>query len=119
MEIKVASQNGVSVLTFTGNMTIDVGDVMLRETFGELLNGGRRFFVFDLRGLTALDSAGLGEIIACHKFLRETGGSVRIVLDEPSRIGELFSAAHLHRVFELFADHRSALVGFGVESTAR
>jgi anti-sigma B factor antagonist len=119
MEIKVASQDGISVLTFTGKMTIDIGDVMLRETFGELLNGGQRFFVFDLRGLTALDSAGLGEIIACHKISRERGGGVRIVLDEPSRIGDFFSAAHLNRVFELFADQQSAVTDFGVESTAR
>ena len=119
MEIEVATQGDISVLTFTGKMTIDVGDLMLREMFGELLNGGNRFFVFDLRGLTALDSAGLGEIIACHIILRESEGSVRIVLDEPSRIGEFFSAAQLHRVFEMFADHRSAMAGFGVESTAR
>lgn len=118
MEIKIASRDGVSVLTFSGKMTIDVGDVMLREMFGELLNGGHRFFVFDLRGLTTLDSAGLGEIIACHKVSRERGGSVRIVLEEPSRIGEFFSAAHLNRVFELFADDRSAVTGFGVESAA-
>lgn len=117
MEIKVSTQNDVSVLKFSGKMTIDVGDVMLRETFEELSNAGVRFFVFDLRELFTLDSAGLGEIIACHKMARERGGGVRIVLDEPSRIGEFFTAAHLNRVFELFADDHSAVTGFGVEPT--
>ena len=117
MEIKVTTQDDVSVLRFSGKMTIDVGDVMLRETFEELSNAGVRFFVFDLRELFTLDSAGLGEIIACHKMARERGGGVRIVLDEPSRIGEFFTAAHLNRVFELFADDHSAVTGFGVEPT--
>jgi anti-anti-sigma factor len=117
MEIKVTTQDEVSVLKFSGKMTIDVGDVMLRETFEELSNAGTRFFVFDLRELFTLDSAGLGEIIACHKLARESGGGVRIVLEEPRRIGEFFSAAHLNRVFELFADEHSAVMGFGTEPT--
>ena len=119
MDIKVTSQDGVSILRFSGKMTIDIGDVMLREMFDELSNAGHRFFVFDLRELFTLDSAGLGEIIACHKLARSRGGGVRIVLEEPSRIGEFFSAAHLNRVFELFADDHSAVTGFGVESTVR
>ena len=48
---------------------------------------------------------------------RKRGGGVRIVLDEPSRIGEFFAAAHLNRVFELFADDHSAVTGFGAEPT--
>jgi anti-anti-sigma regulatory factor len=98
-------------------MTIDVGDVLLRERFDQLSDAGIRFFVFDLRELFTLDSAGLGEIIACQKMARDRGGRVRIVLQEPSRIGDFFSAAHLNRVFELFADDHSAVTGFGVEPT--
>ena len=119
MDLEVVTQGDVSVLRFSGKMTIGVGDVMLREEFDLLLKSGRRFFVFDLRSLSAMDSAGLGEIIACHKIARDHGGGVRIVVDEPSRIGEFFVMAHLTRVFELFADDRSAVTGFGVESTAR
>jgi anti-anti-sigma factor len=119
MNLEVVTQGDVSVLRFSGKMTIDVGDVMLREKFGELLTAGHRFFVFDLRELTTMDSAGLGEIIACHKSARDRSGSIRIVLDEPSRIGEFFSTAHLNRVFELFADDRAAVTDFGVGSTTR
>jgi anti-anti-sigma factor len=119
MDLKVVGRGDVSVLKLSGKMTIDVGDVMLRRTFDELLKGGHSFFVFDLRSLSTMDSAGLGEIIACHKIAREHGGEVRIVLDEPSRISEFFSTAHLNRVFELFADDHSALAGFGVGAPAR
>ena len=119
MDLEVVTQGDVSVLKFSGKMTIDGGDVKLRGAFGELLQSGQRYFVFDLRALSSMDSAGLGEIIACHKTAREHGGGVRIVLDEPSRISEFFSTAHLNRVFELFADDHSAVTGFGVESTVR
>lgn len=102
MEIDIRKQDGVSVLVISGRMGIDGGDAILRETFQGLLDSGERYFVFDLRRISALDSAGLGEIIACHKRVARLDGGVRLVMDRPGRIHDFFATAHLDRVFTLF-----------------
>ena len=74
----------------------------LRGAFCELLDAGARAIVLDLRGVETVDSAGLGEIVACHKRAGEAGARVVLVVESKSRIHEFFQTAHLARVFEVF-----------------
>lgn len=102
MKLERGRRGAVSLLTLSGKLSIGGGDTELRRSFRELLDAGERLFVLDLRGVTAVDSAGLGEIVACHKRAHALGGRIGLVIEKSSRIHEFFQTAQLARVFELF-----------------
>ncbi len=113
MNIQVRKTNRVNVLVLSGRMGIGGGDALLREEFLNLFEAGERRFVFDMRGLSSADSAGLGEMIACQKRVGATGERIRIVVDRSSKIHDFVMTAHLHRVFRVFADENAAVASFG------
>lgn len=112
MIIEVRKNGQVNIVEISGKMTIGQGDVQLREKLVELLNSGERFFVLDMTGVSYMDSAGLGEAVACAKRVRRHDGNLRIVALPGGKARELFHVTGLHRVIEIFSDEGSALSSF-------
>ncbi len=110
MTITETSRDGVVVLSLTGELTIGKGDVELRDTCKAVLERGVRKIVLDFTHVRYMDSAGLGELIACNKRARERGGSIRLVLNAKTR--EILVVGAVLRVFEVFDDVASAAAGF-------
>jgi len=109
LEVKQSQCEAVTVLTLEGALGIGKGDAELRQRFRDLLDSGARAVVLDLRGVTSVDSAGLGEIVACHKRAAELGARLGVVVDPASRIHDFFQAAQLARVFEMYDDPDQAV----------
>ena len=113
MAIDSRKIGSVSVLGFKGRLTKNSGDLAMRERFASLLDAGERHFVFDFREVPYLDSAAIGETVACLKRAREQQGAVKIVLVPGGRPSELFRLTSLDRAFEIYADESNALASFG------
>ena len=114
LTIERTRRGAVTLLALTGTLSIGGGDADLRRAFRELLDAGERALVLDLRGVSAMDSAGLGEIVACHKRARAAGANLGLVIGRESRIHGFFRTAQLGRVFEIFEgpdEAESALAG--------
>jgi len=109
LEVKQSRRDAVTVLTLDGALSIGGGDAELRQRFRNLLDAGERAFVLDLRGVTTVDSAGLGEIVACYKRAAEVGARLTVVVERASRIHDFFQAAQLARVFLMFEDPDQAV----------
>jgi len=103
---------GVTVLECSGHLTMNDGKSELRDRFRELVQDGERQVLMDFRGLTRMDSVGLGEVVACWKRAREVGGVVKFVLTPGDRPARLFTITGLDRIFERFSDPESALAAF-------
>ena len=114
MKINVRKEGRVTILYISGKMTIGKGDVTLRENFKELLGAGERFFIFHMTQVSYLDSAGVGEMIACVKRAYQRGGIIKIVLLPKGKAREVFAVACLDKVFEIFTNEEAALAGFQV-----
>ena len=112
MAIEVRKKGDVSVLDISGKLTIGQGDVQLREKFLELLDAGERKFVFNMLRVPYVDSAGLGETVACHKRAAERGGSIRLVMAPRSKPQAVFVLAALDRVFEIHDSVEKAEAAF-------
>ena len=112
MGMQVDRRGDVAVITADGQLKLPHGDAELRRAFHGLFQEGATRFVLDLRQVTALDSACLGEILANHKHALDVQGSVHVVLTPDSRIHEFFTSARLDRVFNLYTDARRAVTGF-------
>jgi len=82
----------------------------LRERVVQLLSGGVRHVVADLRGVGFLDSTGLGALVGSLKRLREQDGSLKVVTGAGS-IPQLFRLTGLVRVFVLHQSVPEAITG--------
>ena len=80
--------------------------------YEKLLEDGFTRFVLDLRDVATMDSACLGEVLACHKQAVDVQGRIHIVLKRDGRIHEFFATTHLDRVFSLYEEVDSAVEAF-------
>ena len=114
MKVKITDrQKGpVTIIDIVGNLNIGVGDVALREKVNELLDAGRGLFIFNMKEVPFMDSAGLGETVACKKRICERDGAVKLVIPKGTKPLEVFIIAGLDKAFEIFDDEEEALASF-------
>jgi anti-sigma B factor antagonist len=111
MKTKVRNIGKVSVLDLSGKITIGEGDVILREEVNKLLETDRKSILLNLDKISYMDSAGIGELVACFKRASEAGARLKL-LNPSGRVSDLLSLTKLQQVFEIFSDEKEALVSF-------
>jgi anti-sigma B factor antagonist len=111
MKAMVREIGKVSVLDLSGKITIGEGDIVLRERVTELLESGRLQILLNLGKVSYMDSAGIGELVACYKRAKEKDGVVKL-LNPTGKVYDLLQLTKLEEVFDTFADEKEALVSF-------
>ena len=111
MKTSVRSVGSVSVMDLNGKITIGEGDVVLRDKVQELLDAGHARILLNLEKVGYMDSAGIGELVACYKRAREKGGSVKL-LNPAGKVQDLLSLTKLEEVFEIYQDEKAAVASF-------
>lgn len=111
MKVSVRPLGKITVLDLSGKITIGEGDVVLREKVMEALEGGSRNLLLNLEKVGYMDSAGIGELVACYKRTKEKGGTVKL-LKPSGKVADLLTLTKLEEVFETFDDESKALVSF-------
>lgn len=101
----------VTVLTLSGQMLLDDGDLAFGRYIRDLVGRGRSRIVVDLAGVTYIDSSGVGMLAAKLKTVRESGGDMRL-LHLTRRSQRLFGMLKLITVFESFDDEAAAVRSF-------
>ena len=72
----------VTILTLSGEMRLDDGDLAFRRKIHELVDQGRVRIIVDLDAVTTIDSSGVGMMAAKLKTVRERGGDLRLLASE-------------------------------------
>ena len=72
-----------TVVGVTGELDVATAPA-LRDAVLGLLNRGVDSFVLDLRGVTFIDSTGVGSLLRIHHRQGLLGGTVHFVVDQPS-----------------------------------
>jgi len=111
MNIRTEEHGKIVIVIPEGDIKIGEGDVAMKETFRRLLDAGHRNFVLDLSGVRYLDSAGLGELVATLKRVREAGGELRIC-GVNQRVDDAFHVTQLVRVLDIYKDRTEAISAF-------
>jgi anti-sigma B factor antagonist len=101
----------VSILDFQGKITIGEGSVLLRDTVLRLLDGGQQRLVFNLQGVTYVDSSGIGELVSSLTTIKNQGGKLKL-LHLPKKIKDLLMITKLLTVFEIYDDEIESLQSF-------
>ena len=111
LAIDERDEGDVTVLTLTGEITLDDGDLSFRRHIHDLLDRGRTKIVVDLGNVTYIDSSGVGMMAAKLKTVRERGGDLRLARIS-RRSQRLLGMMKLLIAFETFDDEAGAVRSF-------
>lgn len=108
MEIQ-HSQAGpyTAIVTLSGKMMLGTGTERVVALVEELLGKGTKNIVFDLSGVTALDSTGVGQFIAAFNKIMAAGGEMRMA-GATGHVMQTFHVSRLDRMFPFFASTEEA-----------
>ena len=111
MKASVRSEGDVRVIDLSGKITIGEGDVLLRETVESVLKEGGNKILLNLARISYMDSAGIGELVACYKRAREKGGHLKL-LNPSGKVYDLLQLTKLEEIFETHKDEAEAIQSF-------
>jgi anti-anti-sigma factor len=102
----------ICIIALSGRLTLGEVEVKLKRSFVALLDTGERRFLFNMAAVPYIDSAGVGELVACAKRAYEKGGVIKIVLPNDCLTYQIFVKTSLDKVFELYPTEDAALACF-------
>jgi anti-sigma B factor antagonist len=111
MKMSVEEHGNVVIVSPQGDVKVGEGDVALRDTIQRYLGEGRTRFVLDLGEVRFMDSAGLGELVASLKRVREAGGDLKVA-QANQRISDALHVTQLVRVLDVYAEVAEAIAAF-------
>jgi anti-sigma B factor antagonist len=106
----VRKTGNVAIVDLAGRIVLGDGSGVVRETIKELVGSGQKNILLNLRDVTYLDSAGLGEIVGSYATVTNLGGDVRL-LHAQGKVKELLTITKLYTVFIAYDDEATALKG--------
>ena len=109
METKESA--GVTVLTLAGRVTLGDESNQMRTKIKELLAAGKKRLVLDLGGVSYIDSAGLGTLVAAYTSTRNNGGDIKLA-NITEKFDELLNITKLLTVFSVYKSVDEALKSF-------
>ncbi|HEX4002287.1 MAG TPA: STAS domain-containing protein [Candidatus Acidoferrales bacterium] len=101
----------VSILDFSGDITLGEGSATLRKMVRELVDGGKRKILLNLAEVQYIDSAGVGELVNTFTVVRGAGGELKIA-SLTKRVHDVIQLTRLYTIFDVQPDERSALSKF-------
>lgn len=111
MKIDARHEQGVTILSPKGKITIGVGDVALRQAVHEALDAAAKNILLDLSGVTTIDSSGIGELVSAYTTVANRGGKLKL-LNLPPKVNDILQITQLISVFETFDTEQEALASF-------
>jgi anti-sigma B factor antagonist len=111
MNLKTTEENGVTVLTLTGDLVIGEPEATFKRTVMRLLEEGKVRLLVDLQGVGFLDSSGLGALVRALTNSQKEGGQTKLVHAGP-QVRKLLEMTKLDSVFELHDDLQAAVSSF-------
>lgn len=110
-KVNVRHSGNVAIIDLTGKITLGDGSGMVRSTIKDLVSGGARNILVNLRDVTYLDSAGLGELVGSYATVTNAGGQIKL-LHAQGKVKDLLAVTKLYTVFVTFDDEGEAVRSF-------
>jgi len=101
----------VTVIDLNGKITIGKGDLILKDAVEAVLKAGKTRILLNLDKVSYMDSAGIGELVACYKRVREKGGIMKLV-NPAGKVQDLLALTKLEEFFETHHSEGEALASF-------
>jgi len=119
MSLKAAVRRvgDVNIIDLAGRITLGEGSGLVRNSIKELVNSGQKNILVNLKEVTYIDSAGLGELVGAYATVTNRAGNIKL-LHPQSRVHDLLQVTKLYTVFIAFDDEAEALRSFAAAASA-
>jgi len=112
LEISTQETTDVTIVHLLGRATIGGGESELLSNYlKKLLASGARKLLLNLRGLTQVDSSGVGIIVGTYVSVRRQGGDLKLLCPS-DRVRKVLTVFHLLDIIESFEDEAQAVASF-------
>lgn len=111
MELSRRDLGKVTILDLSGRLTLNDGSGVLKERVNSLIAQGQKNIVLNLANLTYLDSAGLGEMVACHSTAVKNGARIALA-NTTGKMKDLLTITKLVTVFDSHDSEAAAVKSF-------
>lgn len=88
------------VLSISGRLTIGESITALHDAVEKHVAAGDKHIILDMKGITYVDSTGLGVLVTSLTCARNHGGSLRLA-NVSQRIQDLLDVSSLYMVFQI------------------
>ena len=111
MHVEVRKSKDVVIVDLSGKLLAGIGDEILRNVMNELLAEGWKKILLNLSEVSAIDSAGTGELVASLKISKRFGASLKL-LNLHERVRKSLHLSALLPVFEVYDEESTALENY-------
>ncbi len=101
----------IVVLEIAGRITLGRESKQLEWAVETLVGEGRKKVIFDIAGVTNVDSTGIGIIVMSSGKLKQAGGELRVAGASP-HVGEVMKTTNVDRIVGLHPTTAAAAAGF-------
>jgi anti-sigma B factor antagonist len=103
----------VTIVDFSGKITLGEGSATLRKTIRELTEGGEKKILLSLYDVDYIDSSGIGELVSAYTTVRNAGGELKL-LHLTKRVHDILQITRLFTVFDVQTEESAAVRAFKV-----
>lgn len=111
MKIRIKDVGQVKILEMSGKLTLGEGETALHDAVRNLSKEGFVNLIFNMKHVTRLDSAGVGEMCACLHHVRTRGGRIHLLLPSDKVLG-IIGMVGLRLRFPDFSSEMKAVAAF-------
>jgi len=108
---KARQVGNVAVVDLQGKVTLGENTGILRDELRSLLAQGKKNIVLNMKGVSYVDSAGLGELVGAYTTAANQGGAVKL-LHLQGKMKDLLQITKLETIFPTFDDEQQAVASF-------
>jgi anti-sigma B factor antagonist len=103
--------DGVIVIALNGRIVLGEESNALREKAKALVAEGKKKVVLNMDGITFIDSAGLGTLVAAHHSAKGQGASLRLC-HLGTKFQEVLQITKLMTIFDVYNTEAEAVASF-------
>jgi anti-sigma B factor antagonist len=103
--------DGVTVVALDGRIVLGEESNALREKIKSMVAEGKKRIVLNMDGVTFIDSAGLGTLVAAHHSAKAQGASLRLC-HLGTKFQEVLQITKLMTIFDVYNTEAEAVASF-------
>jgi anti-sigma B factor antagonist len=104
-------QPDIVVLEMMGKISMGNDCRQIESTTKKLIAENQKKIIFDLSGITHIDSTGIGIIVMLAGQMKTAGGELRVAVANP-HIDQLLKTTNVSRIISLYPSIEVAATGF-------
>ncbi len=111
MKTQISDHGDIRTIKVAGKVTIGAGDVQIRDLIHAALDEGKKKILLDLGDVKAIDSSGIGELVAAYTTVTNADARLALVHLSP-KINDILQVTQLITVFDVFDNEEEARASF-------